>query len=89
LQAAEAFRGGGQFIKTPGAIRKAFGLRNLIRFRLRMDSLAGAMRRMSKRFGVRVIAHVLPDGRLAIDVDNQRTYDVTEELLQRDAAASA
>jgi GTP:adenosylcobinamide-phosphate guanylyltransferase len=87
LQAAEAFRGGGQFIKTPGAIRKAFGLMNLIRFRFRMDTLAGAMRRMSKRFGVRVIAHVLPDGRLAIDVDNERTYNVAEELMKRDIAA--
>lgn len=85
LQAAEAFRDGGQFIKTPGAIRKAFGLWNLIRFRFRMDTLYGAMDRLSKRFGVRVIAHVLDDGRLAIDVDNERTYRVTEELLAADA----
>lgn len=89
LRAAEAFRGGGQFIKTPGAIRKAFGLFNLIRFRFRMDTLHGAMNRMSKRFGVRVIAHVLDDGRLAIDVDNERTYRVTEELLAADAQAQA
>lgn len=87
LQAAEAFRGGGQFIKTPGAIRKAFGLLNLLRFRFRVDRIDRAMQRLSKRFGVRVAAHLFDDGRLAIDVDNERTYRVTEEILAAEAAA--
>lgn len=81
LKAAEAFRGGGQFFQNRDRIRKAFGFVNLIRFKLRMDTVDGAMERMSKRFGVRVIAHRFDDGRLAIDVDNERTYRVTEELL--------
>ncbi len=81
LASAEAFREGGQFMSHVGRIRKAFGLWNLIRFRLKMDTIYSAMERMSKRFGVRIVAHVFDDGKLAIDVDNERTWRVTEELI--------
>lgn len=82
FSAVEAFRGGGQFFKNRGRIIKAFGLGNLIRFVLKTETVDGAMVRLSKRFGVKVIAHRFDDGRLAIDVDNARTYRVTEELLE-------
>lgn len=88
LKAAEAFRTGGQFFKNIDRIRKAFGLWNLIRFRLKMDTVYGAMDRISKRFGVRVIAHMFDDGELAIDVDNKRTLRVTEELLAKRRTAA-
>lgn len=82
FSAVEAFRSGGQFFKNRSRIIKAFGLMNLIRFVLKTETVDGAMVRLSKRFGVKVIAHHFTDGRLAIDVDNERTYRVTEELLE-------
>jgi GTP:adenosylcobinamide-phosphate guanylyltransferase len=81
LGAAEAFRQGGQFAKVKGRIAKAFGIWNLIRFRMGWWTLDGAFRAISRRFGVRVVPHVTPDGAFAIDVDNERTYDIAELLL--------
>ena len=44
------------------------------------------MQRLGRRFGVRVSALVLADGAHAIDVDNQRTYGIAAQLLDRRAA---
>jgi GTP:adenosylcobinamide-phosphate guanylyltransferase len=82
LAATEAFRQGGQFAKNRARIAKAFGIWNLIRFRLGWWSLDGAFRAISRRFGVRVVPHVTPDGAFAIDVDNERTYAIAEMLLK-------
>jgi GTP:adenosylcobinamide-phosphate guanylyltransferase len=81
LAATEAFRQGGQFAKNRARIANAFGILNLVRFRLGWFSLEGAFRAISRRFGVRVLPHVTPDGAFAIDVDNERTYGVAELLL--------
>lgn len=86
LKLAEAFREGGQFKKNPMRIARAFGLLNLLLLRFALVSLARAMRRLSRRFGVKVTAVVLADGAHAIDVDNRRTYDIAAELLDRRAA---
>ncbi|WOE74856.1 nucleotidyltransferase family protein [Alterisphingorhabdus coralli] len=83
MRAAEAFRQGGQFIKTRGRIAQAFGILNLIRFKLGWWSLDQIMGTLSRRFGVKITAHVYDDGAYAVDVDNQRTYDVCEELLAK------
>ncbi|MBS0505599.1 MAG: NTP transferase domain-containing protein [Proteobacteria bacterium] len=82
LRAAESFRGGGQFIKTPGAILKAFGLWNLIGFRRKWWNLDKAMANLSRRFGVRIAPVFVTDGALAVDVDNERTYRIAETLLE-------
>ncbi|MEO1167535.1 MAG: NTP transferase domain-containing protein [Pseudomonadota bacterium] len=89
LAVAEPFRRGGQFAKRKGELRRAFGLISLIRFRFRMDTLDGAMRRLSRRFGVRAAAHLFEDGRLAIDVDNQESLEATEALMAADANEAA
>lgn len=81
LRAAESFRGGGQFIKTPGAILKAFGLWNLIGFRRKWWTLDKAMANLSRRFRVKIAPVFVTDGALAVDVDNARTYKVAETLL--------
>ena len=81
LRAAESFRGGGQFSKTPGAILKAFGLWNLIGFRRKWWTLEKAMRNLSRRFGVEIAPVFVTDGALAVDVDNERTYRIAETLL--------
>ncbi|MFS0735642.1 NTP transferase domain-containing protein [Sphingomonas sp. 1P06PA] len=81
LRIADTFREGGQFVKHPRRIINAFGLINLVRFRFGLASLDGLMASLSRRFGMKVVAHVFADGRLAIDVDNDRTLRVAEELL--------
>ena len=83
LKAAEAFRQGGQFIKTRGRIAKAFGVVNLVRFRLGWWKLDTAFRAMSRRFGVRVVPYMVNDGAYAVDVDNPRTYVIAEILLKQ------
>jgi GTP:adenosylcobinamide-phosphate guanylyltransferase len=86
LKLAETFREGGQFAKNPMRIARAFGLLNLLRLRYALITLDQAMARIGKMFGVKVAALVLADGAHAIDVDNERTYDVAELLLARRAA---
>ncbi|MFO1241559.1 MAG: NTP transferase domain-containing protein [Sphingomonadaceae bacterium] len=81
LSAAEVFRSGGQFAKHPMRIANAFGILNLIRFRLGLGSLAKAFERFSKRLGLALSPVIFADGALAIDVDNARTYKIAEELL--------
>jgi GTP:adenosylcobinamide-phosphate guanylyltransferase len=84
LAATEAFRHGGQFAKKPERIVKAFGVLNLLRFRLGRHSLAQMFGFISRRFGVEVRPLVFEgEGRLAIDVDNERTHRVAEEVLAR------
>jgi len=81
LNAAEVFRSGGQFASKASRIVEAFGLLNLVLFRLRLVSLPGAFRRLSRRLGLRMEPVILADGSQAIDVDNERTYGVVSELL--------
>lgn len=83
LKAAEAFRQGGQFIKAKGRIAKAFGIFNLIRFRLGWWKLDTAFRAISGRLGARVVPYMTSDGAYAVDVDNPRTYAIAEILLKQ------
>ncbi len=86
LSLAETFRTGGQFAKNPKRIAIAFGIVNLILLRYGLITLAGAMKRLSRRFKVRASAVVLADGSHAIDVDNERTYSIAALLLEKRAA---
>jgi GTP:adenosylcobinamide-phosphate guanylyltransferase len=81
LSAAEAFRGGGQFAKSAKRIIAAFGLLNLLMLRFKLMSVDTAMKRLSKRFGITLRAVILTDGAHAIDVDNERTYAIVDQLL--------
>lgn len=81
LKAAGAFRSGGQFAKYPGRILAAFGLLNLLRFRARSASLETILASIGRRYGLKLVPLVMADGRLSIDVDNERTLKVTEEIL--------
>ena len=83
LKAAEAFRQGGQFIKTKGRIAKAFGIVNLIRFRLGWWKLDAAFRAISRALKTRVVPYMAADGANAVDVDNSRTYAIAEILLKQ------
>ncbi|HEY0269469.1 MAG TPA: NTP transferase domain-containing protein [Sphingomonas sp.] len=81
LAAAEIFRSGGQFAKKKSRLIMAIGPINLLLFRFGRLSLAGAMRRMGRRFRLRIVPVIIADGSHAIDVDNERTYDAAATLL--------
>ncbi len=83
LGAAEVFRTGGQFASNPARIAQAFGFLNLLMFSSGLITVDGVMRRLSKRFGVRMKAVILDDGAHAIDVDNDRTYRIAAQILER------
>lgn len=83
FRAAEVFRGGGQFRKKPWRILQAFGVINLILYRLGRISLKGALRRISLRFGVGISACEVPWSFAPIDVDNPRTFALSERILQQ------
>ena len=86
--AAEIFRTGGQFMKSVRRMISTFGLLNIALLRLGFFDLESAMRRLSRRVGIDIRATIFTDGSLAIDVDNERTYRVCEELLaKREARA--
>jgi GTP:adenosylcobinamide-phosphate guanylyltransferase len=78
---AEIFRGGGQFLKFPKRFVGAFGLGNLIGFRLGLFTVDRMLSRVSRRFGKRIRAQIVSDGRLAIDVDNEFSHLVAQRLL--------
>lgn len=83
LSAAEIMRQGGQFMKFPSRIIKAFGLLNLIRFRLGTGSKEKLFAQVSKRFGFNLVPIEVSDGHYAIDVDEERSLGVTERILKR------
>ncbi|ABC64102.1 molybdenum cofactor guanylyltransferase [Erythrobacter litoralis] len=87
LGAAEVMRGGGQFVKFPSRIAKAFGWTNLLRFYLGGGSKEKLFEQVSKRFGYKLVPIEMSSGEFAIDVDNERTFRVTEKLLAKRAAA--
>jgi hypothetical protein len=83
LRAAEAFRGGGQFVKKPLRVMQAFGLVNLLRFRFGLGPIHHIFARISRRLKVEVAPLLIGDGATAIDVDNMRSLAVTEALMRR------
>lgn len=83
LKAAEAFRGGGQFVKKPLRVMGAFGLINLLRFRFGLGPIHHVFRRISRHLKVEIAPLLISDGATAIDVDNIRSLRVTEALMAR------
>lgn len=76
--------GGARTMGQEGArIRRAVGLLGMLMVRLGMETLAGALARASRRLGMRVRAVILDDGTQAIDVDDDRTYAIVRDLLER------
>jgi hypothetical protein len=87
LGATESFRLGGQFAKHKRRAVKALGLTTLLLYVSRLLTIHGMFRHFSRRWGISIRALVAKDGRLAIDVDNERTHRVAEELLSRETAS--
>jgi hypothetical protein len=83
FDAIETFRYGGQFAKRKKDAVRALGLGALLLYASRLLTLEGMFRHFSRRFGVCIRPLVAKDGRFAIDVDNERTHRVAEEILAR------
>lgn len=83
LKAAEAFRGGGQFVKKPVRVMQAFGLINLLRFRFGLGPIHHIFQRISRHLKVEIAPLLVSNGATAIDVDNERSLRVTEALMKR------
>ena len=83
FKAIESFRYGGQFAKRKRDAVRALGLGALFLYASGLVTLDGMFRHFSRRFGVTIRALVAQDGRLAIDVDNERTHRVAEEIIAR------
>lgn len=83
LRAAEAFRGGGQFVKKPIRVMQAFGLINLLRFRFGLGPIHHIFQRISRHLKVDIAPLLVSNGATAIDVDNERSLRVTEALMKR------
>lgn len=83
--AVEALRGGGQFLRNARRMVQAVGLVNLLLYRSKLLSLQQAFRALSSRFGVKARPFIFDDGRLAIDVDDERSKRMVEELLRASA----
>ena len=88
LRAASVFRTGGQFRKKIMRIARAFGLFNLILYKLRVLTLAGFARHLSRRFGVRLALIEMPFAEAPIDVDDERTLRVAREIIEQRQQAS-
>lgn len=88
LRAAEAFRGGGQFVKKPFRVMQAFGLINLLRFRFGLGPIHHIFQRISRQLKVEVAPLLVSNGATAIDVDNARSLRVTEALMARSPPVS-
>jgi GTP:adenosylcobinamide-phosphate guanylyltransferase len=83
FKAAEFFREGGQFQANPKRLLRAVGLINIILMKLKLVTLPQGVKRLGKRFGVNIVPVIFEDGSLAIDVDNERTYDCCETILKQ------
>jgi len=81
FEAAELFRGGGQFRKRPARILSAFGLWNLIAYRFRLRSLADTFTSISNRLGIALDVVELPFPFAPIDVDNTTTHALSQRVL--------
>ncbi len=81
MRTIEVFRSGGQFVKHPDRIFRSLGFVALICFVFGIGSVGRAFERISQRFGLLIRPIIHSDGALAIDVDNERSHAIAEELL--------
>ena len=84
LKVTDSFRLGGQFAKKKARAVRALGLLSLFFYASKLATLDFMLRHLSRRFGARIVPLVTPDGRTAIDVDNERTHSVAEQIIARD-----
>jgi len=87
-RAARAFATGGQFGKKPRRILKAFGLVPLILYKLRLVTLDGVFRSISRSMRITARPVIIPWAEGPIDVDNPKDFALVESILKtREGAA--
>lgn len=90
LRAAKAFETGGQFGKHPRRLLKAAGVGFVIKYRLKLTTLAGLIDHLSRRWKLTMNHVVMPFADAPIDVDNVGDFHRTEKILKnRRGAATA
>jgi GTP:adenosylcobinamide-phosphate guanylyltransferase len=82
VRAAEAFATGGQFGKKPERIINAFGIWAFILYKLRLVTLDGVMRQISRAMKVTVKKALIPWAEGPIDVDNPKDYALVTKILE-------
>ncbi|MDT8409957.1 MAG: NTP transferase domain-containing protein [Wenzhouxiangellaceae bacterium] len=83
LATAEVFRSGGQFRKRPWRILGAFGVINLVLYRLRLTTLEACLGRIGRNFGIKVAPVEIPWAYAPIDADNPTTLHFSERILRQ------
>jgi len=83
LKVAEVFRSGGQFRKRPWRILGAFGLINLLLYRLRLTTMSKCIARIGRNFGLSATAIEVPWAHAPIDVDNPDSLAFSDRLLRQ------
>jgi hypothetical protein len=81
--AARAFATGGQFGKKPERIIKAFGLWSFVLYKLRLVTIDGVMRQISRALGLSVKVSLLPWAEAPIDVDNAKDFALVTKILEQ------
>lgn len=81
--AARAFATGGQFGKKPERIIGAFGLWAFLLYKLRLVTIEGVMRQISRALDMKVEVSMLPWAEAPIDVDNAKDYALVTDILER------
>lgn len=88
IRAVEVFRGNGGYDRSASRLARALGPVGLLLLGCRLLTLDDAIARVSRRLRLRLGAVVLDDGTQALDVDDDRTYAVARDLLERRALPS-
>ncbi|WP_428410211.1 NTP transferase domain-containing protein [Hyphococcus sp.] len=89
VNAAEIFRGGGQFLKaSPLRAVITFGLLNAIGYRNGWFTLEGAFRRLSRKFHADIGVVDMPFPEAPIDVDNEKTLAIASRIIAGRKAAT-
>lgn len=81
LAGVEIFRSGGQFGKKPWRILKACGVLPFLLYRFSLATTEGLFQRVSRNLGISLKPVFLPFSFGPIDVDNPRSFALSERIL--------
>jgi len=81
LKGVEIFRSGGQFGKKPWRILKACGVLPFVFYKFKLATAGGLLHRVGRNLGLRMQPVFLPYAFGPIDVDNPKSFALSERLL--------
>ena len=81
IDAAQVFRSGGPFGKTPKRLIGAFGLWAFLLYKSRLFTLRTVLRALSRAIGVRTAPVLMPFAEGPIDVDRQVDWDLANRIV--------